>query len=93
MKFARLGRSRSTIRRTDGRRTGSRYWYGTMHQRRDSIHMDAATGKRTPLSEVKLLDRAGDVNVAVCHATPDGKFHICSEHRLLTDLFVANGLR
>jgi eukaryotic-like serine/threonine-protein kinase len=55
--------------------------------------MDAVTGKRITLSEVKLLDRAGDVNVAVCHVTPDGKFHICSEHRLLTDLFVANGLR
>jgi Tol biopolymer transport system component len=55
--------------------------------------MDGVTGKRTTLSEIKLLDQTGDVNVTACHATPDGKFHMCSEHRLLTDLFVARGLR
>jgi hypothetical protein len=55
--------------------------------------MDVATGKRYPLSEIKPLDMTGIVSVVLPQSTPDGKAHVYSEYRLLTDLFVVTGLR
>jgi hypothetical protein len=55
--------------------------------------MDVATGKRYPLSEIKPPDMTGIVSVVLPQSTPDGKAHVYSEYRLLTDLFVVTGLR
>ena len=55
--------------------------------------MDVTTGKRSPFGEVKPPDTAGVVQFLLPKSTPDGKAHIYSEYRLLTDLFVASGLQ
>ena len=55
--------------------------------------MDVTTGKRYPLSEIKPPDMTGIVGVALPFSTPDGKAHVYSEYRLLTDLFAVTGLR
>jgi Tol biopolymer transport system component len=55
--------------------------------------MDIASGKRVPLTAIKPPDNTGVVSFAFCRATPDGKFHVYSEYRLLTDLFVVSGFR
>jgi hypothetical protein len=36
---------------------------------------------------------AAIVSFVFCRATPDGKAHVYSEYRLLTNLFVVNGFR
>lgn len=54
--------------------------------------MDAITGKRSPFAEIKPPDTAGVVEFVFPLSTPDGKTHVYSEYRLLTDLFVASGL-
>jgi len=38
-------------------------------------------------------DSSGIVSFTYCRASADGKAHVCSAHRLLSDLFVVNGLR
>jgi hypothetical protein len=55
--------------------------------------MDVTTGKRSPFGEVKPPDTTGVVQFLLPKSTPDGKAHIYSEYRLLTDLFVASGLQ
>ena len=55
--------------------------------------MDIASGKRVPLAEIRPSDSAGIVGFNFCRASPDGRAHIYSAYRLLTDLFVVNGLR
>ena len=55
--------------------------------------MDAITGKRTEVYEIRPPDPSGIVNIAFCRTTPDARFHVYSEHRLLTDLQVASGLQ
>jgi dipeptidyl aminopeptidase/acylaminoacyl peptidase len=57
------------------------------------LRIDAATGKRYPLSEIKPPDMTGIVCVELPQSTPDGKAYVYSEYRLLTDLFVVTGLR
>lgn len=54
--------------------------------------MDAVTGKRYPLAEIKPPDMTGIVAVVLPQSTPDGKAHVYSEYRLLTDLFAVTGL-
>jgi dipeptidyl aminopeptidase/acylaminoacyl peptidase len=55
--------------------------------------MDAVTGQRTTVREIKSSDQAGVVSMGPCRSTPDTKSYICSEHRALIDLFVATGLK
>jgi eukaryotic-like serine/threonine-protein kinase len=55
--------------------------------------MDIASGKRVPLTEIKPPDRTGIVGFNFCRTSSDGRAHIYSAYRLLTDLFVVNGLR
>jgi len=55
--------------------------------------MDAVTGKRTTIREIKPSDQTGVVSVGPCRSTPDAKSYICSEHRALIDLFVTADLK
>jgi eukaryotic-like serine/threonine-protein kinase len=55
--------------------------------------MDIASGKRVPFTEIRPSDGTGIVGFSFCRASPDGKAHIYSAYRLLSDLFVVNGLR
>ena len=66
-------------------------WNYTGAPRLDRIEI--ATGKRTPMYSVSPPDRSGIVNTSFCRVSADGKAHICSAHRLLSDLFVAKGIR
>jgi len=65
-------------------------WSGNLTPRLE--RMDAVTGKRYPFGEIKPPDMTGVVQVLFPKSTPDGKAHVYSEYRLLTDLFVASGL-
>jgi Tol biopolymer transport system component len=55
--------------------------------------IDVVTGKRTSVYEIQPPDPSGIVNIAFCRTTADAKVHVYSEHRLLTDLYVASGLQ
>jgi eukaryotic-like serine/threonine-protein kinase len=65
-------------------------WSGDLKPRLE--RMDAVTGKRYTFGEIKPPDMTGVVSVVHPRSTPDGKAHVYSEYRLLTDLFVATGL-
>ena len=65
-------------------------WSGDRRLRLE--RMDAVTGKRYPFGEINPPDMTGVVNIVRPRSTPDGKAHVYSEYRLLTDLFVATGL-
>jgi eukaryotic-like serine/threonine-protein kinase len=66
-------------------------WSGDLTPRLE--RMDAVTGKRYPFGEIKPPDMTGVVQVLFPRSTPDGKAHVYSEYRLLTDLFEATGLQ
>ena len=55
--------------------------------------MDIASGKRVPLMTISPPDSTGIVGFNGCRTSKDGRAHIYSAYRLLTDLFVVNGLR
>ena len=55
--------------------------------------LEVATGKRVPMYSTIPPDSSGIVNFTFCRASADGKAHVCSAHRLLSDLFVVKGLR
>ncbi len=54
--------------------------------------MDAVSGKRTPVTVIRPPDSTGIVRYTFCRTSKDGKAHIYSGYRLLTDLFAVNGL-
>jgi Tol biopolymer transport system component len=53
---------------------------------------DLATGRRTHLVDIRARDAAG-LRLSMLSITPDGKCYVHSFSRLLTDLFVVDGLR
>lgn len=55
--------------------------------------MDIATGRSVPVTTISPPDRTGLVGVTMCRTSKDGRAHIYSAFRLLTDLFVVNGLQ
>lgn len=55
--------------------------------------LEIASGKRVPMYSIIPPDSSGIVNFTFCRASVDGKAHVCSAHRLLSDLFVVKGLR
>jgi Tol biopolymer transport system component len=55
--------------------------------------MDIASGKRVPLMTISPPDSTGIVGFNGCRTSKDGRVHIYSAYRLLTDLFVVHGLR
>jgi hypothetical protein len=66
-------------------------WHVGLPMRLD--RMDAVTGQRTTVREIKSSDQAGVVSLGPCLSTADTKSYMCSEHRALIDLFVAGGLK
>jgi eukaryotic-like serine/threonine-protein kinase len=55
--------------------------------------MDVNSGRRTSVTVIRPPDTTGIVGYTHCRTSKDGKAHIYSAYRLLTDLFVVNGLR
>ena len=55
--------------------------------------LDIASGKRVPLFTIRPPDSTGIVSFNFCRTSKDGRAHVYSAYRLLTDLFVVNGLR
>jgi hypothetical protein len=55
--------------------------------------MDVASGKRVPVTTISPPDSTGIVGFNYCRTSKDGRAHIYSAYRLLTDLFVVTGLR
>jgi tRNA A-37 threonylcarbamoyl transferase component Bud32/WD40 repeat protein len=66
-------------------------WHVGLPMRLD--RMDAVTGQRTTVREIKSSDQAGVVSLGPCLSTADTKSYMCSEHRALIDLFVAGELK
>ena len=56
------------------------------------VRLDLATGRRTPWTTVAPTDSAG-LRYAIATITPNGKFWGMSVAKLLTDLYVVEGLR
>jgi hypothetical protein len=54
--------------------------------------LDLATGRRTPALEIRARDAAG-LRISVIGITPDGRHYVHSYSRLLTELFLVEGLR
>jgi hypothetical protein len=54
--------------------------------------LDLTTGQRTPWMTVAPTDRAG-LRYAIATITPNGKYWASSTAKLLTDLYVVEGLR
>ncbi len=54
--------------------------------------LDIATGRRTPVREIRAHDVAG-LRLSIFAITPDGRYYVHSYTRLLSDLFVVDGLR
>lgn len=57
------------------------------------LRVDVATGGSLPVRELRPSDPAGIVGVATVRATTDGKTWVYSWARLLSELYVAEGLR
>ncbi len=55
--------------------------------------MDIRSGRRTQVTLVRPPDATGIVGYHFCRTSKDGKSHVYSAYRLLTDLFVVSGLR
>ena len=66
-------------------------WNYTSTPRLD--RMDIASGKRVSLITISPPDSTGIVGFNFCRTSKDGRAHIYSAYRLLTDLFVGSGLR
>jgi Tol biopolymer transport system component len=56
------------------------------------VRLDLASGRRTPWLNASPTDSAG-LRFAVASITPNGKFWCLSVSKLLTDLYVVDGLR
>ena len=56
------------------------------------VRLDLATGRRTPWLTIAPSDSAG-VRFAAATITPNGKSWALSTAKLLTDLYVVDGLR
>ena len=54
--------------------------------------LDIASGRRTPVREIRAHEAAG-LRLSLFAITPDGRHYVHSYSRLLTDLFVVDGLR
>jgi hypothetical protein len=54
--------------------------------------VDLATGRRTRALEIPARDRIG-LRISMVQISPNGKYYVHSYSRLLTDLFVVEGLR
>jgi len=53
---------------------------------------DLATGQRTPAATIRAHDPAG-LRLSVFAISPDAKYYVHSYSRLLSDLFVVDGLK
>jgi dipeptidyl aminopeptidase/acylaminoacyl peptidase len=65
-----------------------RFDTGTWHVRR----VDLATGRSTAVREIRPPDVAG-LRISLFTLTPDGRYYTHSYSRLLTDLYVVEGIR
>ena len=54
---------------------------------------DVSTGRRQFVSKLAPSDLAGLWGFLTVHITPDGKSYVYSDYRILSDLYVASGLR
>jgi eukaryotic-like serine/threonine-protein kinase len=57
------------------------------------FRLDLATGKRLPWKEVLPVDSAGVVTIVPLLFTPDGRSYVYSYPRILSQLYVGDGLR
>jgi Tol biopolymer transport system component len=57
------------------------------------FRLDLATGKRLPWKEVLPVDSAGVVTIVPLLFTPDGRSYVYSYPRILSQLYVGEGLR
>ena len=57
----------------------------------DVVNLD--TGRRTTWKQTAAADPAGILSVDSFHVTPDGKTYVYSVRRVLSDLFLAKGLK
>ncbi len=57
------------------------------------FRLDLATGKREPWREILPMDPAGVVTIAPLLFTPDGRSYVYSYPRILSQLYVSEGLR
>ncbi len=55
--------------------------------------LDLATGRKTPWKQLMPADPAGVVGIGPVHMTPDGKSLAYSYSRILSDLYVIDGLK
>lgn len=58
-----------------------------------AFRIDLATGKREPWREILPVDPAGVVTIAPLLFTPDGRSYVYSYPRILSQLYVSEGLR
>ena len=57
------------------------------------FRLDLATGSRTPWREITPSDPAGVFGIDPIRLTSDGKSYVYSYRRLLSDLYLMEGLR
>jgi Tol biopolymer transport system component len=57
------------------------------------FRLDLATGKRVPWKEILPMDPAGVVTIVPLLFTPDGRSYVYSYPRILSQLYVGEGLR
>ena len=57
------------------------------------VRLDLATGKRQPFREVLPTDPAGVVTIVPLLFTPDGRSYVYSYPRILSQLYVGEGLQ
>jgi hypothetical protein len=55
--------------------------------------LELATGKRSFWKQLMPADPAGVSRIGPIRLTPDGKWYVYGYHRILSDLFVAEGLK
>jgi Tol biopolymer transport system component len=56
-------------------------------------HLDLATGRREVVKELTPADPAGVVEISGGAVTPDGKTYVYGDRRILSDLYVVDGVR
>jgi len=54
--------------------------------------LDLATGRKQPIKELMPPDAAGVVEIIAVHVTPDAASYAYSYHRILSDLFLVEGI-
>ena len=60
---------------------------------RDIIRIDAATGRTSVWKQIRPADRAGVVSIYCVHISRDEKSYFYSCTRILSDLYLVDGLR